>query len=146
MHLFVSQSIFLARIELFNPDGTPVSTSQGFNTISSAPGYSPKAIVASIALGSSMVAVLVGLSFRHYHGCIPLVRNDSLAISAACHPSSDDQDPAHSALMWGAVSHGDQDSPGHCCLTSKAVTPPIPGMYYAGLTSNMEEGKWQLEK
>jgi hypothetical protein len=139
MHWFVSQSIFLARIEMFNPDGTPVNPSHGFTPISYAPGYSPKAIIGSIALGSLMILILVGLSFRRYWGGIPLVRNNSLAISAACHPPLDDYDPAHSTLMWGAVSYSDEDSPGHCCLTSKAVTLPIPGMYYAGFSLNLKE-------
>jgi len=132
MHWLVSQSLFLVRIQTFDADGNPEDGTQSSTPIISAPGYSPKAIVASIALGGIMLLSLVALGYRRYKGGIPLVRNNSLAISAACHPEDDDFDPAHSKVMWGAVFHGDKLSPGHCCITSKRVTPPIDGMYYAG--------------
>lgn len=135
MHWLVSQSIFLARVQTYDADGSPYQRRPGetVDPMFSAPGYSPKSLVASIALGGSMLIVLTGLGFRRYRG-IPVVGNNSLEISAACHPPADENDPAHSKVMWGAVAHENGTTPGHCCLTSKPVTPPIPKNLYAGLS------------
>jgi hypothetical protein len=135
MHWLVAQSIFLARVQIYDADGNPYQELPGasFDPILSTPGYSPKGIIASIALGSSMLLFLVGLGLRRYKGGIPLIGNNSLAMSAACHPPADDNDPAHSEVMWGAVTHEYGTIPGHCCLTSKPVTPPLVDNRYAGL-------------
>jgi len=145
MHWLVSQSIFLARLELYDANGNPLTQSNPTDgphaggagyfyyqpTITTI-GYSPKALVATIALGSAMIIFLIGLGFRRYKGGIPLICNNSLSISAACHPLVKERDAAHSKVMWGAVSHGDDTTPGRCCLTStKSVVKPSDKYRYA---------------
>ena len=44
---------------------------------------------------------------RRFPTGIPLAGNCSLAISAACHPPPEDQNPALKPVMWGEVQLGD---------------------------------------
>jgi len=59
-----------------------------------------------------------------------LVGNNSLAISAACHPPEDDVDAAFLPVMWGAVNHESEDMPGHYYLTSHEVEAPKDEGWY----------------
>ena len=125
MHWLVSQSIFLVKIDFYDPRGT-----KGNNVLTC--GYSAYAMVILLISGSAMILVLILNGFRKLDGGIPLVGSCSLAISAACHRPPWDTNAAYEPVQWGAVSHETSEGPGHCCLTSFAVEPPIPGQHYAG--------------
>lgn len=136
VHWILSESLFLVRISFFDRTGQPTfptSSNTDFTPSSNTltvPGYSPKAILAAIIVSAIMLAVLIWNEFRAYKSAIPLVVNSSFAISAACHRPDDDVDAAHKRVMWGAVSQPDGDLPGHCCITSHEVEPPIVGEHY----------------
>ena len=127
MHWLVSQSIFLARVDVYDP-----RNEHGSESISTC-GYSAYAIVIVIIVGTTMVLALLITGYRKLDPGIPLVGSCSLAISAACHRPVDDEHAALMPVQWGAVSHETMEAPGHCCFTSFDVEPPVVGHRYAGL-------------
>ena len=50
----------------------------------------------------------------------------SAAISAACH-NPEGKRECLEKLHWGVVLEPVGDTPGHCCLTSQSVKPPVVG-------------------
>lgn len=79
--------------------------------------------------------VLWGLSAREYKGAtMPFALGCSVAISAACHPPTNDTDAAFKSVMWGAVDDDDDDDRpdrmAHCCFTSLEVTQPQKDRMY----------------
>ena len=130
LHWLVSQSIFLARINVIDSKGNTVPGS-----ISTC-GYSPIAIIFFIALGSFLVLTGIACGFRTSKGGTPLVGSCSAAISAACHPPASDTTASLKPVRWGAVgdrfsqSDGDETI-GHCCFTSLHVDAPTVGKEYA---------------
>ena len=132
LHWFVSQSIFLARVNVI--DSTEVEISGvGISTC----GYSPMAMIVVIILGS--IVVLLGIFFgsRTARSGMPLAGSCSAAISAACHPLEADVDASMKRVMWGVVAEDcfqyEGESVGHCSFTSSTVEAPVVGKWYAGL-------------
>ena len=80
LHWLASQSLFLARIEIYRsyPENL-----QG--TISTA-GYSCGAIICTLALAVVALAFAEASGWRRYPGQAPVVGSCSAAMSAACHP------------------------------------------------------------
>ena len=120
----VSQSVFLARVNVINPQNLEVAEL-------STCGYSPMAIIFAIILG--LIVVLVGISngLRRVSVSMPLASSCSAAISAACHPPKTDVSASLKRVMWG-VSNESDESVGHCTFTSLEVEAPIAGRRYAG--------------
>ena len=54
----------------------------------------------------------------------------SAAISAACHPLADGSDVATVPIKWGVVDV--DEGVGHCALSGRHVSPPIPWRLYMG--------------
>ena len=133
LHWFVSQSIFLVRVDVFNGD-----YAYAYDEISTC-GYSPIAIIFVIIIGSIIVLVGIANGFRKVREGMPFAGSCSAAISAACHPPKADINPSSKRLMWGVVAETDPDDPdnhvGHCSFTSFKVETPIVGRIYAGLQS-----------
>ena len=137
MHWLVSQSLFLVRINAYDPFGKIILEKENISSDSrSTCGYSASAIFATIIVGSFMVIALLWTGQTKYDSNIPLVGSCSSAISAACHRPSEDKDAAFGLVKWGAVRHETSQGPGHCCFTTFAVEEPIPGQRYAGLTEH----------
>lgn len=131
LHWFVSQSIFLARIKVFDSQGVEI-TDVGISTC----GYSPMAIMSVIILGSIIVLVGIANGFRELSHKMPLAGSCSAAISVACHPPKADVDASLKRVVWGVVAEGSDNSDssvGHCSFTSCEVKAPIVGKRYAGL-------------
>ena len=126
LHWLVSQSIFLARVAVFDP----TNVQDGVLSISTC-GYSNIAIVTVILVGTIALVFGNANGFRKYSGSMPLVGSNSAAISAACHAPNGDINASVSPIMWGAVETGGEV--GHCCFTSFDVIP-CPGMahFYLG--------------
>ena len=145
LHWLLSQSLFLASVD-FTYHDIPVGTVEfpgtlaneevsGYATI----GYSCVAIICTLTFGSLVVLAIIALAFKAYPEGMPFVGNCSFAISAACHRSKDDPDAATKPIMWGCpindvqdvfrdqVEHLGDEQIGHCCITSQAVMPPVPG-------------------
>jgi len=124
LHWLISQSLFVARTEILDTYGNPEPIS--YMEV----GYSPLAILVSLLFGSGMVLAMILNGFRKLKGGV-LVGNNSLAISAACHRSTDDIGAELKRVKWGALHHQLEDgTPGHCCFTSEDVEPPRVGDLY----------------
>ena len=132
LHWLVSQSIFLARVDVTDSLDNEVP-----DVAISTCGYSPIAIILVIILGSLIVLVGIVHGFRKGRAGMPLVGSCSAAISAACHPPAADTDASLKRVMWGVVTDENVDSTrgsvGHCSFTSFDVEAPIVGKRYAGL-------------
>ncbi|CAF9925048.1 hypothetical protein IMSHALPRED_006362 [Imshaugia aleurites] len=131
LHWFVSQSIFLARVNVIDSTGSEVPN-VGISTC----GYSPMAMIVVIILGSIVVLLGISMGCRRARGGMPLAGSCSAAISAACHPPKTDVDASLKRVMWGVVAEESfkhlGESVGHCSFTSLKVEAPTVGKLYAG--------------
>ncbi|KAL6719469.1 hypothetical protein ACLMJK_003709 [Lecanora helva] len=127
LHWFVSQSLFLARVTAFTPDGEE-DTQASISTI----GYSCIAIITTIILGGIIIVLGIVIGFRKYKPGMPLAGSCSAAISAACHRPDGDEDAERKKVMWGAVGPLNEEGIGHCSFTSWEVEPLIEGKRYSG--------------
>ena len=132
LHWLVSQSIFLARVNVIDSTGSEVS---GIEV--STCGYSPMAMIFVIILGSIVVLLGICFGFRKSRGGMPLAGSCSAAISAACHPPEADVNASLKRVMWGVVAEDsfqhEGECVGHCSFTSFKVGAPVVGKLYAGL-------------
>ena len=134
LHWFVSQSIFLARVDIV--ESKPFKyTGFGISTCA----YSPMALIFVIILGSIVVLVGIANGFRKVRDGMPFAGSCSAGISAACHPPKADVNASLKRVMWGVVAERSPNDPdnhvGHCSFTSLEVETPIVGRMYAGLQS-----------
>jgi hypothetical protein len=126
-------------VAFYDYNGPPATiesytTSSEVPCIITLPSYSSKAILGTLILGFCIVVSLVGLGFLRYNGKMVLMRNNSLVISAACHPLQAYTRTSRRPVMWGAVFREESgDRFGHCSFTNRRVEDPIVGQRYAGL-------------
>ena len=130
LHWLVSQSIFLARVNVL--DRNEIIQPESISTC----GYSPIAIIFVIILGSAVVITGITCGFRRSKGGMPLAGSCSAAISAACHPPESDINPSMRPVMWGVVTDvvhtkAGGNGVGHCSFTNFEVSAPIVGEHYA---------------
>lgn len=121
LHWLVSQSIFLARVNVVDSQNLEV-VDAGLSTC----GYSPIAIIFAIILGSVIVLVGIANGLRKARVGMPLVGSCSAAISAACHPPKEDVDASLKRVMWGLVAEGSSNT-SDCSFTSFRVEAPVMG-------------------
>lgn len=134
LHWLVSQSIFLAVIADYGPDG------QLDNPIAIAScGFSPLAMILVIVFGGGIIVITILLgSFRTYNRSIPLVGSCSAAIAAACHQPTWDTDASLKAVRWGVIPEmEDKKGVRHCAFSSAAVEPVLDGKEYAGISDGI---------
>ena len=122
LHWLISQSIFLARISVFDYLGQATEGGD-FSEV----GYSCTPILCAILLGTMMLLVALGSGCRKLASHIPLASSCSVAISAACHRPQWDEDAAFLPVQWGEVYGEGDHEVGHCCFTSEAVKELTPG-------------------
>lgn len=111
----VSQSIILARMTVYQPDGIE-DLSEDVSTC----GYSCLAIIFTIILGSIMVIAGILNGFRRLKPGMPLAGSRSAAISAACHALPGDADAAVLPIMLGVASSA-WDEIEHCTVSRQSV-------------------------
>jgi hypothetical protein len=138
LHWLISQSIFLARVSVWTSGD---NQTEKLASTSSAVGYSPAPILCTTVLGSCMLVVAVGVSFRRLPSSIPIAGSCSVALAAAAHRPERDVDAAVLPVKWGVVREaGTAEDVGHCCFTSEEVTEPQVGRLYAGGTKDTVDG------
>ncbi|KAE9377275.1 hypothetical protein N431DRAFT_530719 [Stipitochalara longipes BDJ] len=125
LHFFASETLFVVRVEGFDQDGSFTSDSSALDV-----GCSYSVLPILLGLTSLILVLTIGFGLVRLPTGGLLVGNNSLAISAACHPPQDDTDAAFLPVKWGAVSHESENKPGHCCLTSHEVEAPKDGDWY----------------
>ena len=87
LHWLTLQSLFLTRVDTFDPFGRSIWTGRE-NRV----GYSCTAIILALGLAIFALIAAAGMGYRKYSAEITTVGSCSAAISAACH-------------VWGAESH-----------------------------------------
>lgn len=131
LHWLVSQSLFLARVNVYDNDGS-VDVAESTSTC----GYSLIAIFFVLVVFVIMIWFIAMTAFRTSKPGMPLMGSCSGAISAACHPSEDDKGASKLPVKWGAVGQKTVTRTGqvvgHCTFTSFEVKPPVRGKLYAG--------------
>ncbi|RDW65107.1 hypothetical protein BP6252_10758 [Coleophoma cylindrospora] len=147
LHWFISQSIFIVQLTVYDKDGKPYAFNPGINyqtqyTQFSNCGYSPIAIIFSVIAAVILLLSAIILCWQRFPaGAPPIVGTCSAAISAACHPIETNTNIVQGDLRWGAYG-GLYNEVGHCALVSAEVwdigrvRPPVPGQIYAGLPSS----------
>jgi len=128
LHWLISQSIYFVRTVSCNNDGSrdPADDKSGV-------GFSPIGIILALSLAIGMVLAIIALGLgKRYPGgenAVPLISTCSAAISAACHPPSDDTDAHLLPVEWGVVSS--ENGVGHCSFTTaRDVKHPVEGGVY----------------
>ena len=148
LHWLVSQSIFLAVVDIYDSSGRPGLRDELYGTYGSRVrflttcAYSPLAMICTLIVGTLIIFVPVIVGARPINGNgMPLVGSCSAAIAAACHAPKDGKD-VEKPVMWGAISEGlleeivreqnesDSDHIGHCSFSSGPVDIPVPGRLY----------------
>jgi hypothetical protein len=137
LHWLVSQSIFYLLVVPYDMQNNPNYESQ-----LSSLGYAPLPIFLSILIGGLMLCILFGLVFKRLKSHMPLAGACSAAISAACHPSRNENldTVALGRLKWGEVTtqpawdmepcRGLGDKKGHCSFTaSDTVNTSLRKLY-----------------
>lgn len=123
LHWLVSQSIFVVNVSMLDRTGVPIDGSHLVTC-----GYSPVAIIFTIALGVLLISILLGFGFgARFRTGMPIAGSCSLALAAAC--DSCDEDSAADADDGGEM----------LTLTSTGIQSPmsqrplkwgeIPGYY-----------------
>jgi hypothetical protein len=143
LHWLVSQSIFLAVVSTYNPDGVLASAVAVVTC-----GFSRVAMVFCVVAGAVLLAAVVGMGYLMFESAMPVAGSCSIAIAAACHVE-DEKRGTRELLPWGEVdveaergADGDGDGRdrkrdregevGHCAFSSGLVRPPTVGRLYAG--------------
>jgi hypothetical protein len=97
MHWLLSQTLFFVQIDIIDIDGSwrsdPIMAC-GYSALPMLPGFILAGVIPIVALG---------LGIRRYKSNMPLAGNCSAALSAHCHPPSDDVDAALKHVIWGRI-------------------------------------------
>ena len=129
LHWLTSQSLFLARVDIFDPFGretfAPISTM----------GYSCIAIVFVLTLGSFALLAAAGIGCRKFAAEATTVSSCSAAISAACHASeANPEEMIGKKVRWGDVGIMPTLGVRHLTFSSKmGVRKPVFSEVYAGM-------------
>ncbi|RMY99326.1 hypothetical protein D0862_07171 [Hortaea werneckii] len=140
LHWLISQSIFLARVSVYDSRGNYDGEDH------SEVGYSCLPILLAILLGTAMLLAAVGSGFRKSASHIPVAGSCSVALAAAAHRPKSDIDAAFLPVQWGEVNSEGTDEVGHCCFTSKEVRDLMEGRMYAGsaVTTGIDSSDTEL--
>ena len=125
LHWSLSQTIFLAEIEVVSLDGGgSLDMGDSVNSV----GWSALGFLVLLLVSGLMILVIVVLGFLRHPPGVPIVQSCSLAISAACHPCRSGE--AQTALKYGVlkVDHRGNEYVG---LSSGPVLPLSDGHDYA---------------
>ncbi|KAI3537200.1 hypothetical protein CSPX01_10289 [Colletotrichum filicis] len=133
LHWLISQSFFLVNLEVYVPsaDGrSMVRLVEGNSSAGvTACGWSPFGVLCVLVVTIFMMGFLVVTERRRLRfGVMPVAGSCSAAISAACHPDSDEGKMWEKTLRWGVV---DSSTVGHCSFSSEPVSVPTRGRLYS---------------
>ncbi|MCJ1379465.1 hypothetical protein MMC17_002566 [Xylographa soralifera] len=101
LHWFVSQTIFLAKIDIVDPSGV---VEDGKSLIG--PAWGPVGMVGTVGLGGVLTLLLFICACRRYGPGMPVAGSCSAAISAACHRADKESvNVVLQPLMYGVLAH-----------------------------------------
>ncbi|KAK1641312.1 hypothetical protein BDP81DRAFT_504648 [Colletotrichum phormii] len=133
LHWLISQSFFLVNLEVYVPsadDKSMVRLVEGNSFAGvTACGWSPLGVLCVLVVIIVMMGFLIVAERRRLRfGVMPVAGSCSAAISAACHPDSDEGNTWEKTLQWGVV---DSSAVGHCSFSSGSVSAPVRGRLYS---------------
>jgi len=133
LHWLTSQSIFLARVEIWDSFGRETPS---ISTV----GYSSIAIILVLALGILALLTAAGMGYKRFAAEITTVGSCSAAISAACHASGEDSEEVlGKKVRWGDVGTVSNLGVRHLTFSSEeGVKKPMFGEAYAGVAREEE--------
>ena len=131
IHWLISESFFPARVNVYDSEDGHYDKESSLSTC----GYSLPALAITITVGGIAPLILIGVGILwKFDSGTTLVSSNSAAISAACHPKSDEPENAHLLpLQWGVVTvtvDPDGTQIGHCSFSSEPVSHPHDGRIY----------------
>ena len=128
LHWLLSQSFFLARVEISEPFGNEASK------LLIAVEYSCIAIIFLLTLGILALVTVAGMGCKKFAAEITTVGSCSAAISAACHASGEDpEDIIGKKVRWGDAGIVSDLGVRHLTFSStEGVKRPEFGEVYAG--------------
>lgn len=116
MHWLLSRSLYIVKVDVYGYLGERESDNDYF-----ACGYSPIPSFLLIIILALLGASVYGLAFRFLPPGMPLVRLNSLAIAAACHPDPSEKGLELQPLMWGELVEYTKDDRPHYSFSAKPV-------------------------
>ena len=133
LHWLVSQSIFLAAVDVYDHYGV-LQTDESISTC----GYSCISIIFVLIVGLLVPTGVFATSWQKYKGVIPFAGCNSAAIAAACHTSEFENNTSTLPVQWGDVggrsydyASGQKGIIRHCSFSSGPVSPPVDGELYS---------------
>lgn len=133
LHWLISQTFFLVNLEVYAPSDDATSmervTHEGSGVGVTACVWSPLGTLCVFVGVILMWRFLVVAQTRRLRfGVMPVAGSCSAAISAACHPDSDEGQIWEKSLQWGVV---DSSVIGHCSFSSGPVSVPVHDQLYS---------------
>ena len=126
LHWLASESIFLARLDVLDYDGS-YDSSLSIDGL----GYSLIAEVFSLLVGGLLIISLPLLGFRRLTGGIPIVAGNSMAISAACHRADyEDEGIVSKTLQYGVLRCRGLTGKRRAAFSGEAVESLVKGDVY----------------
>ena len=128
LHWLTSQSIFLAKVEIWDSFG------EKSQFLISGVGYSCIAITFVLTLEILALLITAGMGYRPFPAEITTIGSCSAAISAACHaPGADSEEIIGKKVRWGDVGIVSDLGVKHLTFSSEeGVKKPVFGEAYAG--------------
>lgn len=100
LHWAMSQSLFLAKVDVLNPYGK-IDGDRSFSTL----GWSGLALLILLLFGGLMLVTLVASGFRRFRVGAPTVGSNSRAMLAASFTLGNGQDEALKKLKYGVLAN-----------------------------------------
>jgi hypothetical protein len=127
IHWFVSEGLFYVQVLPYSIYGKPIPSAE---LVTCAVSTLPLELGLFLMIGVFIVIAFLG-GRRLKASKMPIAREWSVAISAACHPPRLDLDAAFKPVQWGVVEDDTDALYPHCSFTSKEVTEPEVNVQYA---------------
>lgn len=126
LHWLLGRSVYLVKVDVYGYFGHRQADNDFF-----AVGYSPITILLLAVLLGLMGAALGMIASRKLETGSPLVRLNSLAIAAACHPDPAEKNVATEPLMWGVMKDEFGAKISHCSFSAEELSPLQEGTVYS---------------
>ncbi|KAJ5378359.1 hypothetical protein N7509_011478 [Penicillium cosmopolitanum] len=127
IHWFVSEGLFYVQVLPYSIYGKPIPSAE---LVTCAVSTLPLELGLFLMIGMFIVISFLG-SRRLKASKMPIAREWSVAISAACHPPRLDLDAAFKPVQWGVVEDDTDALYPHCSFTSKEAKEPEVNVQYA---------------
>ena len=113
LHWFVSQTLFVVDVSVYNEDGTLNTDLGSINNC----GFSPLAMICTLIMALLLTFVTCGLGLRKFNvNSPPVMGNCSAAILAACHRDGYREKTPYMELKWGCTGYYPPDAVWHCAF------------------------------